>query len=106
MGDPDAENNNDSRLSGGMHNFPRFLEDWLSDDRRWNFVGSFVPLYRSTQALGPWWYVTDIGTVNVSIYGAPIRNWAFDATFQQPDRLPPGTPQFQYIQPTAFRHDL
>jgi hypothetical protein len=106
MGDPDAENNADSRLSGGMHNFPRFLEDWLSDDRRWNFVGSFVPLYRSTQALGPWWYITDIGPVNVGIYGAPIRNWAFDATFQQPDRLPPGTPQFQYIQPTAFRQDL
>jgi hypothetical protein len=101
-GDPDADNGADSRLSGGMHNFPRFLEDWLSDDRRWNFVGSFVPLYHSTQALGPWWYVTS----GKSIYGAPLRNWAFDTTFLQLDRLPPGTPMFQYISPTAFRQVL
>lgn len=101
-GDPDADNGNDSRLSGGMHNFPRFLEDWLSDGRRWNFIGSFVPLYHSTQALGPWWYITN----GVSVYGAPLRNWAFDTTFLQADRLPPGTPMFQYISPTAFRQVL
>lgn len=101
-GDPDADNGNDSRLSGGMHNFPRFLEDWVSDDRRWNFVGSFVPLYHSTQAVGQWWYITS----GVSIYGAPLRNWAFDSTFLQIDRLPPGTPMFQYISPTAFRQVL
>jgi hypothetical protein len=101
-GDPDADNGADSRLSGGMHNFPRFQEDWLSNSRRWNFVGSFVPLYHSTQALGQWWYVTNA----VSIYGAPIRNWAFDTTFLQMDRLPPGTPMFQYISPTAFRQIL
>jgi len=101
-GDPDADNGADSRLNGGMHNFPRFLEDWVSDDRRWNFVGSFVPLYHSTQALGPWWYITS----GVSIYGAPVRNWAFDATFLQLDRLPPGTPMFQYISPTSFRQVL
>jgi hypothetical protein len=99
-GTPDAENGNDSRLSGGMHNFPRFLENWLAGSRRWNFVGSFVPLYHSTQAVGPWWYITSSGT---SLYGAPLRNWAFDTTFLQLDRLPPGTPMFQYISPTAFR---
>lgn len=101
-GDPDADNGNDSRLSGGMHNFPRFQEDWLSDNRRWNFVGSFVPLYHSTQALGQWWYISN----GSSIYGAPLRNWAFDTTFLQLDRLPPGTPMFQYISPTAFRQEL
>jgi hypothetical protein len=85
-----------------MHNFPRFLEDWVSDGHRWNFVGSFVPLYHSTQALGQWWYITG----GVSIYGAPVRNWAFDTTFLQLDRLPPGTPMFQYISPTAFRQVL
>jgi hypothetical protein len=101
-GTPDADNGNDSRLSGGMHNFPRFQEDWLSDNRRWNFVGSFVPLYHSTQALGQWWYVSN----GFSLYGAPVRNWAFDTTFLQLDRLPPGTPMFQYISPTAFRQEL
>ena len=100
-GTPDAGNSNDSRLSGGVHNFPRFLEDWLSSSRRWNYVGSLIPLYHSTQAVGPWWYVTPY-----SIYYAPIRDWAFDSTFTDPNRLPPGTPQFQYIEPTAFRQVL
>lgn len=97
-GTPDAENSDaESRLCGGMHNFPRFLEDW--GGRRFNFVGSLIPLWHSTQALGQY-------NADSSIYGAPIRNWAFDSTFLAPDRLPPGTPQFQYIEPTGFRQNL
>lgn len=99
-GDPDADNDADSRLSGGMHNFPRFLENWLTPQRRWNFVGSFCPLYYSTQALGPWIYLDQ------QIYGAPSRNWAFDTTFRDINRLPPGTPMFQYIEATGFRQVL
>jgi hypothetical protein len=97
-GSPDAGNSaaDESRLNGGMHNFPRFLENWTG---RWNFVGSLVPLYHSTQALGQY-------NANSVIYGAPVRNWAFDTTFLQMDRLPPGTPMFQYISPTAFRQVL
>lgn len=92
---PDAGNSSagESRLNGGMHNFPRFMEGWR---QRWNFAGSLIPLFNSTQALGQY-------NANSTIYGAPLRNWAFDSTFQDPNRLPPGTPQFQYVQPTAFR---
>jgi hypothetical protein len=99
-GSPDAGNfsstssNNESRLNGGMHNFPRFLENW--NGQRFNFVGSLIPLYHSTQGLGQY-------SANSTIYSPPTRDWAFDITFQQPDRLPPGTPQFQDIEPTAFR---
>lgn len=93
-GNGDSANNFESRLNGGMHNFPRFLEDWGST--RWNFVGALIPLYTSTQAVGPY-------DANGAIYGAPVRNWAFDDTFKDPNRLPPGTPQFQYIEPTGFR---
>lgn len=100
---PDAGNwnstsqDNESRLNGGMHNFPRFLEDW--NDQRFNFVGSLIPLHHSTQAMGQY-------NANSTIYSPPSRTWAFDVTFQEPDRLPPGTPQFQYIEPTAFRQVL
>jgi Tfp pilus assembly protein PilX len=87
-------NNNESRLNGGMHNFPRFLENW--GDRRFNLVGSLIPLFHSTQAMGQY-------NTGAAIYSPPTRDWAFDVTFRQPDRLPPGTPQFQYIEPTAFR---
>jgi hypothetical protein len=100
-GNPDQGNGADSRLSGGLHNFPRFLEDWNTASRRWNFVGSLIPLYHSTQAMGPWWYVNPY-----SLYYAPIRDWAFDDTFTDPNRLPPGTPSFQHIEPTGFRQVL
>lgn len=97
-GTPDAGNNStgESRLNGGMHNFPRFLERWGA---RWNFVGSLIPLYHSTQALGAY-------NADSTIYNPPIRNWAFDSTFLDPNKLPPSTPQFQYVQPTAFRQLL
>ncbi|MCM3905745.1 MAG: hypothetical protein ND866_28975, partial [Pyrinomonadaceae bacterium] len=87
---------NESRLNGGMHNFPRFLEKWTL---RFNFVGSLIPLYRSTQAVGPY-------NNNATVYGAPIRNWAFDITFTDPLRLPPGTPMFQHVEPTGFKQVL
>jgi hypothetical protein len=96
---PDAGNNatpSESRLNGGMHNFPRFLENWGT---RFNFVGALIPLYRSTQAVGPY-------NANSTIYSAPVRNWAFDITFTNPAKLPPGTPQFQHIEPTGFRQIL
>jgi hypothetical protein len=96
-GAPDAINAEESRLNGGMHNFPRFLENWGSPQRRWNYVGSICPLYHSTQALGTY------STVNSTIYSPPIRNWAFDTSFRDPSRLPPGTPLFQYIEATGFR---
>jgi hypothetical protein len=97
-GTPDAGNASaESRLSGGMHNFPRFLENWGGG--RFNFVGSLIPLWHSTQALGQY-------NADSTIYSPPIRNWAFDTAFLAPDRLPPGTPQFQYIEPTGFRQNL
>lgn len=97
-GSPDSGNSasGESRLCGGMHNFPRFLEDWTV---RWNFVGSLIPLYHSTQALGQY-------NADSTIYGPPIRNWAFDITFTDPNRLPPGTPLFQHIEPTGFKQVL
>src|SRR5262249_45233764 len=96
-GSPDAGNTSESRLCGGMHNFPRFMEAW--NNQRWNFVGSLIPLYHSTQAMGQY-------NSAATIYTPPTRNWAFDSTFQDPNKLPPGTPQFQYIDPTAFRQVL
>jgi hypothetical protein len=97
-GTPDAGNSNsgESRLNGGMHNFPRFLERWRE---RWNFAGSMIPLYHSTQAVGQY-------NANSTIYSPPIRNWSFDVTFLDPNKLPPSTPSFQYVQPTAFRQLL
>jgi Tfp pilus assembly protein PilX len=93
---PDAGNSatGESRLSGGVHNFPRFLENWSG--KRWNFVGALILMYHSTQALGPY-------NSGGPIYSPPVRNWAFDDSFKNPNRLPPSTPSFQYIEATGFR---
>jgi hypothetical protein len=88
-------------LNGGVHNFPRFLETWGASggvwEKRWNYTGSFILLYNSTQAVGPW------SVTNSVNYYPPRRNWAFDVTLTDPNRLPPGTPQFQFVQATGFR---
>ncbi len=94
------------RGSGGIINYPRFLEVWninTVDDEivhSWNYTGSFIPLFHSTQAISQWENSTSV------IYTPPRRNWSFDQTFLDPNRLPPGTPFFQYTQATGFRQSL
>ncbi len=84
--------------SGGMHNAPRFLEQWAyTSQYTWSFSGSMVTLFNSTQAMGPW---ENTKTVT---YTPPIRNWSFDSTFTDPNKLPPGTPFFQYVQASGFQ---
>jgi hypothetical protein len=90
------------RRNGGVINFPRFLETWNLNGitQTWNYAGSFIPLYRSTQALSNWENDTAV------IYMPPRRNWSFDQTFLNPNQLPPGTPFFQYVSSTGFRQKL
>jgi hypothetical protein len=90
------------RRSGGIINYPRFLEIWNIDGREhaWSYAGSFIPLFRSTQAMSQWEQETSV------IYLPPRRAWSFDQTFLDPNRLPPGTPFFQYVQATGFRQVL
>jgi hypothetical protein len=72
--------------SGGMENFPRFLENWgLANTFTYN--GSMVRLFPSQYATGVW------GQANV--YNPPARNWAYDINFDDPTKLPPKTPQLQ-----------
>jgi hypothetical protein len=87
------------KLSGGIINFPRFIELWNLNGtiQSWNYTGAFIPLYKSTQALAPWENDTS------AVYMPPRRNWSYDTTFLDPNRLPPGTPFFQYVQSTSFK---
>jgi len=90
------------RRNGGIINYPRFQEAWnlSGTTNTWSYTGSFVPLYRSTQALSNWENDTSV------IYMPPRRNWSFDGTYLTPNKLPPGTPFFQYVQSTGFRQSL
>ena len=90
------------RRNGGIINYPRFQELWnLSGTiNTWSYAGSFIPVFRSTQAIANWENDTSV------IYMPPRRNWSFDGTFLTPQKLPPGTPFFQYVQATGFRQSL
>lgn len=83
----------DACMSGGVHNFKRFLENW--GNIRLNYTGSLINLYNARNNNGA--HKSD-----GKVYGAPQRNWTFDTSFLDPDRLPPGTPFFQSIQLTGF----
>lgn len=83
----------DARANGGVHNFKRFLEDWSGV--RLNYSGSLINLFNSRNNNGSF-------KCCINVYGAPNRNWVFDSSFLNPNRIPPGTPFFQYVQTTGF----
>lgn len=83
----------DTRMNGGVHNFLRFLEDWST---RLNYSGSLINLYNSHNNNGTFKCCNDV-------YSPPTRNWVFDSSFLDVNRIPPGTPFFQSIQITGFQ---
>jgi hypothetical protein len=73
--------------SGGMENFPRFLESWSSATSTYN--GSMIKMFPSLYATNVW------GQTNV--YNPPSRNWTYDTNFNNPTLLPPLTPSLQVV---------
>ena len=69
--------------SGGVENFPRFLENWSGHTFTYN--GSMVCMFNSQIATDPW---PGTGTV----YNPPTRHWAFDLNFDNALKQPPLTP--------------
>ncbi len=84
----------DAYLDGGVHNFINMRENW--GGKHLNYCGSLINLWFSHNNNGA-------HKTGGAVYGAPDRNWVFDISFQDPTRLPPGTPAFQYVQITGFR---
>jgi hypothetical protein len=82
------------QLNGGVINFKRFLEDWYG--RRLNYTGSLINLYNSRNNNG------FIKCCNI-VYRPPTRDWAFDTSFLNVNRLPPGTPYIYSITFTGFQ---
>lgn len=72
------------KYSGGVENYPRFLEKWSG--RTFTYNGSMVVMFNSQYATNGWKY-------GGSVYEAPTRRWAFDLNFMDETKLPPGTPQ-------------
>ncbi|MDX2226379.1 MAG: hypothetical protein SFY92_04685 [Verrucomicrobiae bacterium] len=90
-------------VTGGLHNFPRFLEDWGS--QRATINGSIVNLFNSEQATARFYSDNGGQSFNTSpgvsgfnasrfesYYSPPIRIWNWDTNFQDPNKNPPGVP--------------
>jgi len=76
------------KYSGGVENFPRFLESWSGDSLTYN--GSMVVMFDSKYAKKFW-------IAPGTYYDAPNRKWAFDVNFLDQRKLPPGTPQVRKL---------
>jgi hypothetical protein len=77
------------KYSGGVENFPRFLENWSG--KTFTYNGSMVVMFPSRYATKFW---VAPGSI---VYGAPNRRWAFDSNFLTITKLPPCTPQLQKL---------
>ena len=75
--------------SGGLENFPRFLENW-GGGVTLTYNGSMVVMFPSRYATGYWG--------NSSYYTPPNRAWAFDLNFLQFGKLPPCTPSVRKLK--------
>jgi len=74
-----------TQYSGGVENFPRFLEDWSPSTL--TYSGSLNALWYSQQATGNWVY-------GGNVYQAPTRNWSYG---MNPANLPPGVPKVRIV---------
>ena len=89
---------------GGLHNFPRFLENW---DRLW-FAGSFLQLNFSNYATGPFdqqvWEpgkTPTAGNERITYYSPPARLWGYDVALQ---KSPAGPAASRFVTATKDRN--
>ncbi|MDP2342183.1 MAG: hypothetical protein Q8O67_14600 [Deltaproteobacteria bacterium] len=75
-----------SNISGGVHNFPRFLEDWGGVRAR--IRGSLVIGHSKVYSRFKFHCCDDRS------YDAPIRDWGFDPALGDLRKQPPGAPVY------------
>lgn len=81
--------------NGGLENYPRFHENW--GGQALNYRGSFISVGTPAHVRGTW---------GAQIYGAPGRNWDYDARFNNFALLPPLSPNFVYLRQELFVRDF
>lgn len=84
-------NTETDNYSGGVENFPRFLENWSGQTLQYR--GSMVALFESEIAWQGW---------TSSVYSAPNRDWGFNELFSK-GSYPPGTPNNRSFRRVNYR---
>jgi hypothetical protein len=85
---------NGTQYSGGVENFPRFLEKWT--DKTLTYRGALMSLWQSEKATGNWIY-------GDPVYKAPTRVWSYGTFY---NNLPPGTPNVRLVQKVGWYQDI
>ncbi|MCP4273859.1 MAG: hypothetical protein GY781_18205, partial [Gammaproteobacteria bacterium] len=83
-----------SQYSGGLENFPRFLEKWSS--KTFTYSGSLISLWQSEQATGNWKYGSPV-------YKAPKRDWSYGLDV---NNMPPGTPYVRLVSKVGWYQEI
>jgi hypothetical protein len=83
------------KFSGGVHNLPRLLEDWMNvsgGQRTLTLNTSILDLFASKVATNQFRNPGNFGLANDPYYDPPKRNFTYDIRFRQPENTPPGIP--------------
>ena len=81
-------------FSGGVHNLPRLLEDWLNvsgGQRRLTINTSILSLFPSKTATTQFRNPINFGLAN-PYYDPPVRQFSYDLNFRDYNKTPPGIP--------------
>ncbi|MEW6730633.1 MAG: hypothetical protein AB1489_04780 [Acidobacteriota bacterium] len=97
--------------SGGLNNFPRFLEDWRQNgtaNLAVSYAGSMINIYKSRQGNGAFKRYVGQNVISDAdteyVYRPPFsRDWIFDLDFTNPCTLPPASPFLQLIDFKGFQ---
>ncbi|WP_157867378.1 hormogonium polysaccharide biosynthesis protein HpsA [Gloeothece citriformis] len=98
---------------GGLHNFPRFLQNWNVNSNQKNILsmkGSFFQLNFSTYATAPYdqdaWEpgqtIPDNAVAN-EFFGAPQRQWGYDVALQY---TPPSPVVDRFVEVSNLRNEF
>ena len=101
--------------SGGVHNYPRFHEDWNSSGfnmsaclqtQTLSYRGSFVSLGLPIIVNGQWRCCGNSTSIGDAYYYPPTRDYGFDQRFQSAANLPPLTPNVVYLTQELFERSF
>ena len=90
--------------NGGLENYPRFQEDWSGFTL--TYRGSFVSLGTPGHVNGIWCGTGGNSASGCNIYNPPVRNWDYDADFNDVKNIPPLAPRFVSVEQVLFSQDL
>jgi len=85
-----------TQFSGGVHNLPRLLEDWLNvssgGQQRLTLNTSILRLFNSKMATNQFRNPINFGLANNPYYDPPVRQFSYDLNFRDYNKTPPGMP--------------